>query len=491
MHGGVNQMKQKKTDTVRKTHQQIYEQEHSIVLMMETISEAALLIDPYEEGFPIIFVNRGFTEMTGYNMTEIIGKKYHMLEGKETDKKASQMITEAIKDKKSTTVETLNYRKNGSSFWLETSISPLYNAHGEVYAFIGIQKDITKKKQAPSDEETFFGEHGHHEGFIIFINEAGFHEKTNLNISGLKKMEDENIIGKHVTDFVVEHDKDRVMKSFNRALKGHIENFIIKSHHFNGDIIEINILYLPFHEQGKITGVYAVFRNITGSSETYKLRINAEKYDVARRMGLAMADAIDTSVTTLKGLLQLLIANSSFAPTYTTLMLTEIERIEKSMRGIRRFSKLRMIETKESNLRKLLENICKIMYAPTLQADIHLHLDYQTKKELIKIDEICMEFVFIQLIKNALESMPSGGQILIKVKHQANGMILIQVIDEGESIEKQNLQKIKDAFYTTKEDRVGLALAICKNVVKEHQGSLSIRNREGKGVIAEVLLPAF
>jgi len=484
-------MTKRKADTIIKTHQQIYKQQHSIVLMMETISEAALLINPYQEGYPIIFVNHGFTEMTDYTRTEITGREYTTLEGKAKNKEATQMMIDAMKHEQNATVESLIYRKDGTSIWIEMNLSPLYNEHGEVYAFIGIQKDITNKKQAITGQTTFHGMHGHYEHYIAFVNSQGLYKKMQGDMHGLKKIEDDNMIGKPMIDFVIDEDKEKVMNIFNRALKGHIENIIIRGFHYNGDIVEINILYIPSYEQGKINGVYTIFKNITGFSDTNKLIINTEKYDVAKRMILTVADALDTPLTSLKGFIQLLKVKPQLAPEYIKLMLTEIERMEMIGRGARHLANLRMIQTQNKNLRKILEDICRVMYTSTLKANIQLHLDYKTKKEEVKIEQTGVEYIFIQLIKNAVESMPLGGEVFIEVKYQPDGMMLIRFIDDGIGIEKQNLPKVKEAFYTTKDNRVGLGLPICESILKEHKGSLTLINRQKKGIIAEVRLPSF
>src|SRR5699024_9692647 len=173
-----------------------------------------------------------------------------------------------------------------------------------------------------------------------------------------------------------------------------------------------------------------------GSSDTNRLMINAEKYDVAKRVALTIADTLDTPLTTLKGFIQLLKVNPHFAPDYTKLMLTEIERIEMATTGIRHILKPRIIQTYKKNLRTILENVCRIMYTSTLKENIQLHLNYKTKKEQVEIDRKGIEYIFIQLIKNAVESMPLGGEVFIEVKYQPDGIILIKFIDEGIGIEK-------------------------------------------------------
>ncbi|MBC1499633.1 PAS domain-containing protein [Listeria weihenstephanensis] len=92
---------------------------------------------------PIIYVNAGFERITGYQADEVLGKNCNMLQGKKTDKTATQKISQAVKNRTSVNVFLQNYRKNGEIFFNELTIDPIYDeASGKSY-FIGIQRDVT------------------------------------------------------------------------------------------------------------------------------------------------------------------------------------------------------------------------------------------------------------------------------------------------------------------------------------------------------------
>jgi PAS domain S-box-containing protein len=111
--------------------------------MINQIDEGIMITDANQKDLPIIFVNKGFCKITGYEPNEVIGKNPRFLKGQETDIKASEMISDCIRNKKNGTANILNYKKDGSKFWNHFSISPSINNLGNVTHWIGIERDIT------------------------------------------------------------------------------------------------------------------------------------------------------------------------------------------------------------------------------------------------------------------------------------------------------------------------------------------------------------
>lgn len=104
-----------------------------------TISDASLPSNP------LIFVNKAFEEMTGYSSDEIINRNCRYLQGNNRNQRNIEVVREAIKKGESCLVTLRNYRKDGSLFWNELSISPVFDSNGKLTNFIGIQKDITAR----------------------------------------------------------------------------------------------------------------------------------------------------------------------------------------------------------------------------------------------------------------------------------------------------------------------------------------------------------
>ncbi len=96
---------------------------------------------------PCVFCNRALEEITGYTRDEFIGRDCRFLQGPETDPRTREKIRYAIMEGKGCSVEILNYRKNGESFWNELSISPVYDNDGRLTHYIGLSNDITEQRQ--------------------------------------------------------------------------------------------------------------------------------------------------------------------------------------------------------------------------------------------------------------------------------------------------------------------------------------------------------
>jgi PAS domain S-box-containing protein len=94
---------------------------------------------------PLVYVNPAFEVMTGYSLEEVQGRNCRFLQGDERNQPGITLIREAIRDQREVTAILKNFRKDGSSFWNELSLSPIRNRDGELTHFVGIQTDVTAR----------------------------------------------------------------------------------------------------------------------------------------------------------------------------------------------------------------------------------------------------------------------------------------------------------------------------------------------------------
>jgi PAS domain S-box-containing protein len=95
----------------------------------------------------LIYVNRGFERLTGYTADEILYQDCRFLQGDDRDQPALERIRQAIRDNRPCREVLRNYRKDGSLFWNELSITPVFNDEDQLTYFIGVQKDVTELMQ--------------------------------------------------------------------------------------------------------------------------------------------------------------------------------------------------------------------------------------------------------------------------------------------------------------------------------------------------------
>jgi PAS domain S-box-containing protein len=95
----------------------------------------------------IIYVNKAFTTLTGYEYKEVIGETPRILQGEKTSRAELDKISLALQEEKYIRVDVINYHKDGQAFWIELSISPIFNDQGQLEYFISVQKAIDDRKK--------------------------------------------------------------------------------------------------------------------------------------------------------------------------------------------------------------------------------------------------------------------------------------------------------------------------------------------------------
>ena len=107
--------------------------------------DGVTIVDATKQGFPLIYANKGFERLTGYAAEEVITNGYRILQGNDTEQQGLAEIRKAVENGDVCVVTLRNYRKDGSMFWNEISISPVRDADGKLTHYIGIQKDVTAR----------------------------------------------------------------------------------------------------------------------------------------------------------------------------------------------------------------------------------------------------------------------------------------------------------------------------------------------------------
>jgi PAS domain S-box-containing protein len=128
----------------KKTEEQLRLSERAIAAS----SNGIVIADARLEDHPVVFVNPAFEKITGYSASEIIGKNSRFLQGADYDQPGLERLRAAFKNQESCTVVVRNYRKDGSLFWNELNVSPIYDDQGNITHFLGIQNDVTESKLA-------------------------------------------------------------------------------------------------------------------------------------------------------------------------------------------------------------------------------------------------------------------------------------------------------------------------------------------------------
>ena len=122
--------------------------EHIMLAAAVRQSPAGVVVtdaERWEEGYPIVYINPAFERITGYKLEEVRGRDCRFLQGEETDPATRGVVRKALEQRKPVQVEIINYRKDGSKFWNELSISPVFDEQGSLKLFVAVLTDITER----------------------------------------------------------------------------------------------------------------------------------------------------------------------------------------------------------------------------------------------------------------------------------------------------------------------------------------------------------
>lgn len=146
------------------------------------------------------------------------------------------------------------------------------------------------------------------------------------------------------------------------------------------------------------------------------------------------------------------------------------------------------IQPRDTDLNGLLSDLLDFLAPEIERAEVRLERDLSPAVPRLRLDPRYMKQAVLNLVQNALAAMPRGGKLTLSTGRGDDG-ILLTVADTGTGIPEENLPKIFEPYFTTKETGTGLGLTLTFKIVKEHGGEIAVRSREGEGTAFTITLP--
>lgn len=172
----------------------------------------------------------------------------------------------------------------------------------------------------------------------------------------------------------------------------------------------------------------------------------------------------------------------------TSQLKTEVERINQLVSDFLRYSRPLKLSLVPTDLRQVIDNSLNIIEHQAEEQDVKISVVEGENASRILGDSEVLRSVFNNLFINAIQAMPNGGSLHVNISSQ-NELVKIEVSDSGEGISNENLPKIFEPYFSTKETGTGLGLAIVKRIVDEHNGTIEVESKEGEGTRFTVKLP--
>ncbi|CAH1217831.1 Adaptive-response sensory-kinase SasA [Paenibacillus plantiphilus] len=231
-----------------------------------------------------------------------------------------------------------------------------------------------------------------------------------------------------------------------------------------------------------------IVRDISERKKNEELLINSEKLYVAGQLAAGIAHEIRNPLTSLKGFLQLMSSGRQSNKNYYDIMKSELNRIESIVSELLMLSKPQIYELSCKDIRLIIRDTVTLLEAQALLHSIEMEMRVDDDPLWVRGVENQLKQVFINVVKNAIESMLEGGKIIISCMRE-DDHVIIRIEDYGPGIPEEQLSKIGQPFYTTKEKGTGLGLMVSYKIVDNHQGRIQVRSSLGVGTTFDIILP--
>lgn len=223
--------------------------------------------------------------------------------------------------------------------------------------------------------------------------------------------------------------------------------------------------------------------------------IQAEKMSAIGQLAAGVAHEIRNPLNIIEGaryyLSQIIDeGNSEVVREYLGYIKHEVERTSHLIDKLVKFSRAEPRHFASLDMNNLLESTLILVRKQLYDNGIRLVTNFNPRIPNVVGDSSQLCQVFINIIVNAIQAMPRGGEIQIDTGYGSQDKILLSFTDTGDGIEKENLTKIFNPFFTTKDTGAGLGLSISYKIVEEHKGRITVSSEKGRGSTFVVELPA-
>lgn len=179
----------------------------------------------------------------------------------------------------------------------------------------------------------------------------------------------------------------------------------------------------------------------------------------------------------------------SFLDRFERTIPPEINRLGSLLDELSDFAKVQQVKLSKVSLNLILDETLLLMRERFDEQKIMVNRDQVSKEGIVILgDKERLKQVFINLVTNAVEAMTSGGVLSIHAKH-VDSSIEILVSDSGKGIPANELPNVFEPFHTIGKRGLGLGLAICRNIIEQHQGKIEIQSQLNHGTTFSIILP--
>lgn len=288
----------------------------------------------------------------------------------------------------------------------------------------------------------------------------------------------EESLGKCIDELIVSHETAAkflsILKELDQTDQVHgPAEWVVKNKQGQEKTISATIFPITLQKGKEFIGMSV---DITEQKLLEREMARLDRLDLIGEMAASIGHEIRNPMTTVRGYLQMLGSKPCFAEyeDKLALMIEELDRSDQIITEFLSLAKNKPVHKKPQNLNRIIEAINPLIYADAVKNNTLVRLSFGDTPDL-PLDEKEIRQLLFNLVRNALEAMPSGGTIDIRTFTE-NGEVILAIQDTGNGIPKEIIEKIGTPFFTTKEQGTGLGLAICFSIATRHNAKISIES---------------
>ena len=201
-----------------------------------------------------------------------------------------------------------------------------------------------------------------------------------------------------------------------------------------------------------------------------------DRLNTIGEMAASIGHEVRNPLTTVRGFLQYIGNKQNFEgyKSHFLLMIEELDRANAIISDFLSLAKNKAMNFKESQLNTIIKEVTPLLEADALRYNCQLELDLQ-EIPLLRLDENSLRQLILNIVRNGIEAMPQGGKLTISTSSFAS-TVLLTFRDQGSGIPTELIDKLGTPFFTTKDNGVGLGLAVCYRIVERHNATMMIEN---------------
>ena len=443
----------------------------------------------------IEWVNKGFMKLTEYELEEVRGKKPGLLlQGKNTNPKTIKAISEKLKTGKPFEAELINYTKSGKEYWVSIQVSPIINDKGQVEKYIGIQLDITRRKeyekklillerlmQHTSDIVQIINRNGD----FTFINEAGSlklgYSKHELQKMNIKQIE---LLFKNPDNWDLHVEQELKPAESGLLVRGELQTK-------KGDSFPVEVQSNYVEVDGQ-EFVVALSRDITS-----RLELERKQEEALQNFKVANQELNDFAYIVSHDLKAPLRAIGSLA---SWLKMDYEEKLDDEGKNI-----LNLLDQRTHRMHNLIEGVLNYSRIGRVKNNVitqdtqqvvagvidalspgdNFKFEVQQNMPVVQFEDVKYGQVFQNLISNAIKYNDKEKAVIKVGVNDLEKNWEFYVEDNGPGIEEQHFVKIFQIFQTLKPrdeyESTGIGLSIVKKIVESNGGLIRVESEVGKG----------